>query len=157
MSPEHVYKIAQHVARRYDIPGHEPDDLVQEAALAILDAMPNRPNARRGWWVLVARRRLNKLCRKACRQKADHLGDADPIDRRAERLLAEVESRQDLDVLLALLPERERLVLDFTRQSLGDEEIAARLGVSVGNLQVLRCRAVKKLKDLVSDGTERGY
>jgi RNA polymerase sigma factor (sigma-70 family) len=81
----------------------------------------------------------------------------EPLDRAAwERLavdlgsdVAEVANRLDLDVYLAKLPPEHREVVELRfYDGFSHENLAARLGITIGNARVRLCRALNALKEI---------
>jgi RNA polymerase sigma-70 factor (ECF subfamily) len=126
------------------------EDLAQQVMLKVIEAI------RHGR--VLEPERLASFVFGACRHVSWDLVRADQrqrkIEREAESLQAQVSptGASERDVLRLMdcmsgLPEREATVVRMTyMEDREPEEIADRLGVSSGNVRVIRCRALAKLK-----------
>jgi RNA polymerase sigma-70 factor (ECF subfamily) len=126
------------------------EDLAQQVMLKVLEAI------RQGR--IEEPERLTSFVFGTCRNVSWDLQRADArqrkIERATESLVSQVAppSTSERDVMrlfgcMGELPEREALVVRMTyMEDREPEEIATRLGASAGNVRVLRCRALAKLK-----------
>ena len=142
-----LHELATRCARRYRIPGMTSDDVEQEAALALLQALPSHDPGRHGPAGGYLRNkitaRLSRLCEQAKRRVerlesltgAEEGGDAECGE------LAELARRR--------LSPRAARVIEMTSEGFDDAEIAANLGTSVGAVQQARSRAVAELREIV--------
>lgn len=132
----------------------EAADAVQDALLSLwelrdrLDSIEN----------------LEGYCLTACRRKAfDRLrrSQASPLERMADYFDAcdtaitadrDIDARNNLDILkhaIEQLPENQKTAITLSAfNSLDNDEIAARMGLTEGNVRVLLFRARKKLRNL---------
>lgn len=129
------------------------EDLAQQVMLKVLEAIRERR--------VDEPERLTSFIFGACRHVSWDMQRADERQRKiaheTETLHTQVAppSTSELDVMrlfhcLGQLPEREALVVRMTyMEDREPEEIASRLGASAGNVRVMRCRALAKLKSCV--------
>lgn len=126
----------------------EVEDLVQETMLAVHNQChtydPAQPVT--AWLHAIARYKLVDMLRRRARTEALH----DPIDDVDELLLAvDVQPgsvQRDLGKLLALLPERQRLPIVYTKlEGLSVAEAARRAGMSESAVKVGVHRGLKAL------------
>ena len=125
------------------------EDLVQETLLAVhnkrLTYDPGQPVT--AWMYAIARYKLIDLLRARAGREALH----DPIDEDLDELGSEAEptaheARRDLRVLLAQLPDKQRLPIEYVKiEGLSVEETARRTGLSVSAVKVGVHRGLKVL------------
>ena len=131
---------------------HYPDDvedLVQETLLAMHNKLdtydPGQPVT--PWMFAIARYKLVDLLRARAGREALH----DPIDEDREELAsrsgaAAQEARRDLAVLLAELPDKQRLPIQYVKiEGVSVAEAAQRTGLSVSAVKVGVHRGLKLL------------
>lgn len=131
---------------------HHPDDvedLVQETLLAMHNKRdtydPGQPVT--PWMYAIARYKLVDLLRARAGREALH----DPLDEDFEELASEAgaaaqEARRDLAVLLAELPDRQRLPIQYVKiEGVSVAEAAQRTGLSVSAVKVGVHRGLKLL------------
>lgn len=126
------------------------EDLAQQVMLKVIEAI------RAGR--LEEPERLTSFIFGACRNVSWDLQRADQRQRKIERATVALHTEvsppgtSERDVMrlfhcLGALPEREAQVVRMTyMEDREPEEIASRLGASAGNVRVIRCRALAKLK-----------
>jgi RNA polymerase sigma-70 factor (ECF subfamily) len=125
------------------------EDLVQETLLAVHNKRhtydPSLPVTT--WMVAIARYKLVDLLRARAGRDALH----DPLDEDLDELASEAEpaayeARRDLRVLLAQLPDKQRLPIEYVKiEGLSVEETARRTGLSVSAVKVGVHRGLKAL------------
>ena len=125
------------------------EDLVQETLLAVhnkrLTYDPGQPVM--AWMYAIARYKLIDLLRARAGREALH----DPIDEDLDELGSEAEpaaheARRDLRVLLAQLPDKQRLPIEYVKiEGLSVEEAARRTGLSASAVKVGVHRGLKVL------------
>jgi RNA polymerase sigma-70 factor (ECF subfamily) len=125
------------------------EDLVQETLLAVHNKRhtydPGQPVT--AWTYAIARYKLIDLLRARAGREALH----DPIDEDLDELgsdaePAALEARRDLRVLLAQLPDRQRLPIEYVRiEGLSVEETARLTGLSVSAVKIGVHRGLKVL------------
>ena len=125
------------------------EDLVQETLLAVhnkrLTYDPGQSVTT--WMYAIARYKLVDLLRTRAGREALH----DPIDEDLDELGSEAESaaseaRRDLRVLLAQLPDKQRLPIEYVKiEGLSVEETARRTGLSASAVKVGVHRGLKVL------------
>lgn len=144
-------RLRGYFARRLPSVPHEVEDLVQETLLAL--------HLRRGthdgrlpvsnWVYAIARHKLIDLWRRRGRREALH----EPFDETASLrapLYEELPARRDLEALLGVLPEAQRLAIRLIKlEGLSVAEASQRSGVSVSALKVRVHRGLKRLAALV--------
>lgn len=131
---------------------HYPDeveDLVQETLLALHNKRatydPDQPVT--PWMYAIARYKLVDLLRARAGREALH----DPLDEDLEELASEAgaaahEARRDLAVLLAELPDRQRLPIQYVKiEGVSVAEAAQRTGLSVSAVKIGVHRGLKLL------------
>ena len=131
---------------------HYPDDvedLVQETLLAMHNKRdtydPGQPVM--PWMFAIARYKLVDLLRARAGREALH----DPIDEDREELASEAgaaaqEARRDLAVLLAELPDKQRLPIQYVKiEGVSVAEAAQRTGLSVSAVKIGVHRGLKIL------------
>ncbi len=146
--PAHITRLSRLAASRYKVQGMAPEDLQQEAVLAMLQAEPGQGDRA---LLDLARVRLQALYRTGERHRTEPLADpTDVIDPHGE---ADDEPAFDMDRVLSLLPERQALVLELEhRQGLCDNEIASALGCSQNAVRQMRARALRTLRENLPEG-----
>jgi RNA polymerase sigma-70 factor (ECF subfamily) len=127
----------------------EVEDLVQETLLAVHNKRhtydPGQPVT--AWLYAIARYKLIDLLRARAGREALH----DPIDEDLDELGSDAESaayeaRRDLSVLLAQLPDKQRLPIEYVKiEGLSVEETALRTGLSASAVKVGVHRGLKVL------------
>jgi len=125
------------------------EDLVQETLLAVHNKRhtydPGQPVT--AWMYAIARYKLIDLLRARAGREALH----DPIDEDLDELGSEagpaaLEARRDLRVLLAQLPDKQRLPIEYVKiEGLSVEETSKRTGLSVSAVKVGVHRGLKVL------------
>jgi RNA polymerase sigma-70 factor, ECF subfamily len=125
------------------------EDLVQETLLAVHNKRhtydPGQPVT--AWMYAIARYKLVDLLRARAGREALH----DPIDEDLDELgsdaePAALEARRDLRVLLAQLPDRQRLPIEYVRiEGLSVEETARLTGLSASAVKIGVHRGLKVL------------
>lgn len=135
------------------------EDLVQETLLAVHNQRHTYDAALpvTAWLHAIARYKLIDLLRRRARTDALH----DPIDDVDEGLLAadsqEGGVRRDLEKLLALLPDKQRLPIIYMKlQGLSVAETAQRTGLSESAVKVGVHRGLKALAARLRATGERG-
>ncbi len=137
------------------------EDLVQETLIAVHNKrhtyMPDQPVT--AWLHAIARYKLVDLLRARAVREALH----DPIDAddAAELVAAPVEqaqdARRDLLVLLADLPDKQRLPIQYMKiEGLSVRETAARTGLSESAVKVGVHRGLKLLAARIQAGMKSG-
>jgi RNA polymerase sigma-70 factor (ECF subfamily) len=129
------------------------EDLVQETLLAVHNKRhtyePGQPVT--SWMYAIARYKLVDLLRARAGREALH----DPIDEELDELGSEAEpaaheARRDLRVLLARLPDKQRLPIEYVKiQGLSVEETARLTGLSVSAVKVGVHRGLKVLAAII--------
>lgn len=131
------------------------DDLAQQVMLKVLEAI------RQGR--IEQPERLASFVFGACRNVSWDLTRTDQRQRKIERAFEGLHEgsthpgTSERDVLrlmdcMGRLPEREATVVRMTyMEDREPEEIASRLGASSGNVRVIRCRALAKLKSCLGE------
>jgi RNA polymerase sigma-70 factor (ECF subfamily) len=125
------------------------EDLVQETLLAVHNKRhtydPDQPVT--AWIYAIARYKLVDLLRARAGREALH----DPIDEDLDELGSDaeplaLEARRDLRVLLAQLPDRQRLPIEYVRiEGLSVEETARLTGQSASAVKIGVHRGLKAL------------
>lgn len=125
------------------------EDLVQETLLAMHNKRatydPGQPVT--PWMFAIARYKLVDLLRARAGREALH----DPIDEDLDELASEAhaaahEARRDLAVLLAELPDRQRLPIQYVKiEGVSVAEAARRTGLSVSAVKIGVHRGLKLL------------
>jgi RNA polymerase sigma-70 factor, ECF subfamily len=125
------------------------EDLVQETLLAVHNKrftyVADQPVT--AWMYAIARYKLIDLLRGRAGREALH----DPIEEDLDELASESESaaheaRRDLRVLLAQLPDKQRLPIEYVKiEGLSVEETARRTGLSISAVKVGVHRGLKVL------------
>ena len=125
------------------------EDLVQETLIAVHNKRhtydPSQPVT--PWMVAIARYKLVDLLRARAGRDALH----DPLDDDLDELAvtaepAAQEARRDLRVLLAQLPDKQRLPIEYVKiEGLSVEETAQRTGLSASAVKVGVHRGLKAL------------
>jgi RNA polymerase sigma-70 factor (ECF subfamily) len=134
--------------RLFQLP-HEVEDLVQETLLAVHTHRHTYQSSQplTAWVHAIARYKLVDFLRS--RSKRDALND--PLEEEDLQLFAEtgveaVEARRDLETLLQILPERQRLALMMTKvEGASVAETAAATGMSQVAVKVGVHRSLKAL------------
>lgn len=136
------------ILRRYGIPPHDADDLLQEAFLAVLCKWPSIDN-KEAWLIGTLRHR----CARYWRERRSSLLEA--VDSALLEALSEPQPAPqeraalvwDLDSLCETLSARHRAVL-WLRFGLGlsTEEVAVRLGYCPASIRKLTMRSLARLR-----------
>jgi RNA polymerase sigma factor (sigma-70 family) len=138
------------MARRYQGPGLEGEDLEQEAWLALLEAeesyCPERNVPRPAFYQSRVRGALGEVLRRYRRDALFWRG-ATPVE-----ALAQGEHRSfELLQSLSVLSQRQRQVISmYYWHQLSLRQIAAELGISISAVQVHKGRGLKALARLLS-------
>lgn len=146
MSPDHIFQLARRVACRYRYPGVSADDLRQEAALVILQGL--RDTLDESHLVVLARRHLGRICKRACRHVTSPIDQApEPIDDSPQPV--EVMTREEECCrLVALCTPAQQIVLELSiRQGLPDEDVAATLGLTLNAVRLRRHQATQRIRE----------
>ena len=135
--------------RRLQTLPDDVEDLVQETLLAMHNKRdtydPGQPVT--PWMFAIARYKLVDLLRGRAGREALH----DPIDEDFEGLASEAgaaaqEARRDLAVLLAELPDKQRLPIQYVKiEGVSVAEAAQRTGLSVSAVKIGVHRGLKRL------------
>ncbi len=71
------------------------------------------------------------------------------IERRAEMLVIESDKNRQLAEAIGMLPERTAQVIRYSCEGLSQEDIAARMGITVATVKLLKSHGVKKLRNIL--------
>jgi RNA polymerase sigma-70 factor (ECF subfamily) len=134
----------------------EVEDLVQETLIAVHNKrhtyLPDQPVT--AWLHAIARYKLVDLLRARSAREALH----DPLDDEVDDFVAAPveradEARRDLLQLLADLPERQRLPIQYLKiEGLSVREVAARTGMSESAVKIGVHRGLKALAARIRNG-----
>ncbi len=145
-------RVAVRESRRFFFPGHDRDDVLQEARLALLEAhrayRPSTGVEFGAFATLCVRRRLSSKLRNATADKHQLLTGAFQIldgDRLGPDPAGQVEARMEL-ARVAALPEKQRDRIVAFACGYSYEEIAAAEGVSKAAVDVSIFQARKTLR-----------
>lgn len=147
---ERIYWVCRRLLNSPD----DADDVTQTVFLKIFRALPNfQEEAQFSTWAhrIATNESLNFLRANALRH-AESL-DANELEihsdeKRPDEKLAESETRQRIEAAIAALPEKQRAVFVLRYyEELPFEEIAKRLGGSVGGLKANYFHAFKKVSE----------
>jgi RNA polymerase sigma-70 factor (ECF subfamily) len=100
------------------------------------------------WLTRVAQNKSIDVRRRLCPR--ERRWDELPANQPAQEIDPLIDA--DLERCMDELTQRERAVMNLTREGYADAGIAESLGVSVSNVRVIRLRARKKLKDCLERG-----
>lgn len=148
--------LARRLARRYRSPDHSPEDLAQEAALALLEGLRHHGEDPARLTVHV-RSHLSRLYRSACRRQAHQVPLARLLDVQntsvhAARADAALDLAEVLDHARSRLSGRQVSILERTAAGESDAEIGRALGLHPGRVRRDRSRAVVTLREDFADG-----
>jgi len=137
----------------------EGEDVVQEILLSIHRASHTYDSARpfKIWMFAIARNRLSDYLRQAYRRNA---GKAVNLDDIAEKIpnpdvTAETDIREYVNMMLDLLPEKQRRILTMMKvEGYSASDVAKELKMSVSAVKVSAHRAYKSIALKVGTGAE---
>ena len=177
----HNLRLVSHIARKYQVPGYGPDDLISIGVIGLIKAVNSfRPNTGTALGTYAARCIENEILMtlRASRKRQGDVSLQDPISTDGEgnditfmdilgtdqdALEEEVIRKVTLERvrrMLRLLPARERLVLEM-RYGLTDgvqhpqHEIARLLGISRSYVSRVEKHAVQLLRDALEQQGSR--
>ena len=170
---EHNLRLVAHVAKKYQAPEHDPDDLISIGIIGLIKAVmtfDSEKNSRLATYaarcieneILMMLRARKKLTREVSMYEkigTDQEGkdlqlmdilECEPID-----VVEDLETRKNIrklqDCICSVLDERELQVISeryglFGKKELPQREIARKLGISRSYVSRLEKRALEKLK-----------
>ncbi len=140
--------------------GLSADDIAQEVCLAAITALPRYKDQGRPFLAFVygiAAHKLADAHRAAARNRSDPtdvVPERYPMDAGPEQMAMDAESSEQMNRLLAVLPEKQREIL-ILRVVVGmsAEETAEAVGSTAGAVRVAQHRALARLKqEIISTG-----
>ena len=170
---EHNLRLVAHVAKKYQAPEHDPDDLISIGIIGLIKAVMtfnSEKNSRLATYaarcieneILMMLRSRKKLTREVSMyekigtdQEGKDLQIMDILESEPVDVIEDLETRKNIrklrDCIHEVLDDRELLVISeryglFGKEELPQREIAKKLGISRSYVSRLEKRALEKLK-----------
>lgn len=165
-APEQLYtlvvRLVRSATRKALSWGADPDDIVHDIYVAVHRAIHGgavrHPDRLRGYIVATAQKQLSESLRRHLRHPAQSLEDTNPLRERKpdpEKLLALIEMRRRLEVLLATLPKIDQTIIQqFYYGEKPWQTIAADLNLSPTQFRLRKCRALARIRGLAVENAK---